>query len=235
MTFDSNTPFFGTAVNIMTVLGGSTIGLLAGSRLPERIKEIILQCLGIGTLFIGFSMALKAHNQLLVIGALLLGGILGELIRIDAGLDAMAERLKRQVGSDSPKFVTGFVSATLLFCIGPLTFVGSIQDGMGDSKLILMKATLDAFSSLALASALGIGVVFSALSVLVVQGGLALAGRYLGAMAPPALIDEVSAVGGLMVIGIGINLLGLKEIRVANFLPALLLVPLLMKIVSMLN
>lgn len=221
-------PFLGTLVNVLAVLAGSLIGLLIGHRLPPRLKAILLDGLGIGTLLVGLNMALKTGSELLVIGALLLGGIAGELLRIEQALEGLADRLRQRVKSESPTFISGFVSATLLFCVGPLTIIGAFEDGMGQPKLLLIKSMLDLFSSLALSSALGVGVVFSALSVLVIQGCLAAGGMLMGQAASEAMIVEISAVGGLMIVGIGINLLGLKKVAVANFLPAFVFIPLLM-------
>lgn len=226
-------PFLGTIINVLTVLVGGLIGISIGNRLPVRIKDVLLNGLGLGTTLIGLGMALETENELLIIGALLFGGIVGEILRIEQRLDHLAESIRAAAGSDSPTFVNGFVSATILFCVGPMTFIGSVQDGMGDSRLLLMKALLDGFASLALASALGVGVVFSAVAVLVIQGALAMLGRTLGQMGDPLLVTELSAVGGLMIMGIGINLLGLKKIPVASFLPAFLFVPLLIWIVRM--
>lgn len=219
-------PFLGVLVNVVAVLIGSTIGVLAGHQLRERTKDVMLNALGIGTVFMGVGMALKTKSELLIIGGLIIGGLVGEWMKIEPRLDGLATALKSAVKMESSTFVDGFVTATLLFCVGPMTFIGSFQDGLGDSRLLMIKSLLDAFASLALASALGVGVVFSALMVFIIQGSLGLMGLLMGEVVPPAIITEIGAVGGLMIVGIGINLLGLKKIPVGSFLPALVFTPL---------
>ena len=165
----------GTLVNTGAVVAGSAIGLAAGTRLPERIKIVLMQALGLAVVAIGLRMALEAQHTLLAIACLLLGGVTGELLRIEQRLDNLAETLSRTLRSNSSRFVEGFVTATLLYLTGAMTIVGSIQDGtIGDPSVLLVKSLLDGVASVALASSLGVGVMFSALPVLLVQGGITL-------------------------------------------------------------
>lgn len=213
----------GTLVNTGAVIVGSAIGLTAGTRLPERIKTILMQALGLSVVAIGLRMALKADHALLAIACLLLGGVSGELLRIEQRLENLAETLRQWLRSDSSRFVEGFVTATLLYLTGAMTIVGSIQDGtVGDPSVLLIKSLLDGVASVALASSLGVGVLFSALPVLLVQGGITLLAGQLAFLSQPAVLDAVNATGGLLILGIGINLLGIGRIQVGNLLPALL-------------
>lgn len=213
----------GTWVNTGAVLVGSAIGLVAGSRLPAGVKTILMQALGLAVVAIGLRMALEAQHVLLAIGCLLLGGITGELLRIEQRLEGLAEMLRQRLRSNSERFVEGFVTASLLYLTGAMTIVGSIQDGtIGDPSVLLVKALLDGVASVALASSLGVGVLFSAFSVLLVQGGITLLAAQLAFLSQPAVLDAINAAGGLLILGIGINLLEIGRIRVGNLLPALL-------------
>jgi uncharacterized membrane protein YqgA involved in biofilm formation len=218
----------GTLVNTATVIIGSTVGLLIGARFSERINTIVMHALGLSTLLIGFQMAFKTENILLVIGSLALGGIIGELLKLEEGLEALGELIKRKVKSKSGNFVLGFVTSSLVFCIGPLTIVGSIQDGVsGDASVLYAKSLLDGFASIVFASTLGVGVLFSSLTVLIFQGGLTILGTKLSFLLRPEILNELIATGGLIIVGIGIFLLGIKKIKVGNFLPALVVVVIL--------
>jgi uncharacterized membrane protein YqgA involved in biofilm formation len=218
----------GTLVNTATVIIGSSVGLLIGTRFSERINTIVMHALGLSTLLIGFQMAFKTENILLVIGSLALGGIIGELIKLEEALEALGEFIKRKVKSKSGNFVLGFVTSSLVFCIGPLTIVGSIQDGVsGDASVLYAKSLLDGFASIVFASTLGVGVLFSSLTVLIFQGGLTILGTKLSFLLRPEILNELIATGGLIIVGIGIFLLGIKKIKVGNFLPALVVVVIL--------
>lgn len=213
----------GTLVNTGAIVAGSAVGLAAGTRLPERIKIILMQALGLAVVAIGLRMALEAQHALLAIGCLLLGGVTGELLRIERRLDGLADSLRQRLRSSSERFVEGFVTATLLYLTGAMTIVGSIQDGtIGDPSVLLIKALLDGVASVALASSLGIGVMYSALPVLLVQGGITLLAGQLVFLSQPAVLDAINATGGLLILGIGINLLEIGRIHVGNLLPALL-------------
>jgi uncharacterized membrane protein YqgA involved in biofilm formation len=212
----------GTLVNTATVIIGSLLGLAVGSRFTEKIKTIVMQALGLCTLLIGMRMAFKTENILLVIGSLVLGGITGELLRIEDGLEKIGDLLKKKVKSESSTFVLGFVTASLVFCVGPMTIIGSIQDGIsGSADTLYAKSMLDGFASIAFASSLGVGVFFSSLTVLIFQGALTLLGSQLAFLLEPKILNELIATGGLMILGIGFYLLDIKRIKVGNFLPAL--------------
>jgi uncharacterized membrane protein YqgA involved in biofilm formation len=218
----------GTLVNTATVIIGSLIGLAIGSRFTEKIKTIVLQALGLCTLLIGMKMAFKTDSILLVICSLALGGITGELLKIEDGLEKIGEMIKRNVKSESGTFVLGFVTASLVFCVGPMTIVGSIQDGIsGNADTLYAKSMLDGFASIAFASSLGVGVFFSFLTVLIFQGALTILGSQLAFLVEPSILNELTATGGLMILGIGFYLLDIKRIKVGNFLPALVYVVIL--------
>jgi hypothetical protein len=210
------------------VLAGSGIGLLAGSRIPERMRTTVLQGLGLVVIVIGVTNATQTRNITFPLVSLVLGGLAGEAIGIEEGLASLGERLQRLArrSAMSPTFVEGFVTSSLIFCVGPLTILGSIQDGLGQgAQTLIVKAALDGTAALVFASTLGVGVAFSALTVLVVQGGLTLAASGANSVLTRRMIDELTATGGIMIIGIGLRLLEIKMVRVASFLPALLLAP----------
>ncbi len=247
----------GTILNMITVAIGSTLGLLIGGRLPAKIQESVVTGLGLVTLFVGFSNAGETGNVIIPLLSIATGAIIGELLGIYKALERLAGELQTRFASrenaeahgrtpqDIPveddaraRFVTGFVTASLVFCIGPLTFVGSIQDGMGlpiGFQQLAIKSVLDGFAGMAFAASFGIGVSFSLLTVLVVQGGLALAGSVLGNFMSTPMINEMTAVGGLMLIGLGLVLLDIKRPRMANFLPALVIAPLLVALAGALG
>jgi uncharacterized membrane protein YqgA involved in biofilm formation len=214
----------GTLVNTGAVVAGSLIGLAAGKRLPERMKKLLLQCLGLSTLLIGFQMALSGKELMAVIACLLLGAIIGEAVNLERWIERLGEWLKTKARSGSSTFVEGFVTSSLLYVTGAMVIVGSIQDGVaGDPRTLYIKAMLDGVASIALASTLGPGVLFSALSVFAVQGSLTLLASRLVFLQAPAVLDAVTATGGLLIVAIGINLLELTKIRIGNLIPALVL------------
>ena len=213
----------GTLANTGAILAGSLIGMSAGKFLPERLKTIVMQALGLSVLLIGLKMALSGNEPIVTIGCVLLGAITGELIKIEQGIKYLGEWLKTHARSNSSTFVQGFVSASILYLTGAMMIVGSIQDGtVGDANTLYIKSLLDGVASVALSSTLGVGVAFSALSVLLVQGSITILASKLLFMQNPALLDAVTASGGILIIGIGTNLLELTKIRIGNFLPALL-------------
>ncbi len=230
----------GTIINIITIIIGSTLGLLFGARLPNRLKNTVTAGLGLFTLAIGISMFLKSEEALIVLGGLLIGAILGEWWKIEEGLENMGSWIESKVGkknnsAESERFIRGFMTASLLFCIGPLTILGSIQDGLsGNYELLAVKSVLDGFASLAFASTLGIGVMFSAVVVLVYQGGISLLAAQLDSFITEPMMIEMTAVGGVILIGLAISsLLEIKKIRVGSFLPALAVAPLIVWILSL--
>ncbi len=212
----------GTIVNTAAVVAGSLAGAVIGKRLPDRIKTIVMQALGLSVVLIGLQMALSGTRPLLVIGSLLAGAVTGELMNIEGAVEALGEWLKRRFRSDSSTFVQGFVTASILYCTGAMVIVGSIRDGtVGDPSILYIKSLLDGVASVAFASSLGLGVAFSALSVLVIQGSITLLASQLMFLQEPAVIEAVTATGGLLILGIGINILDIKQIRVGNLVPAL--------------
>jgi uncharacterized membrane protein YqgA involved in biofilm formation len=235
----------GTILNAITVAIGTAIGLLIGQRLSQKIQESVITGLGFVTLFVGFSNAGKTGNVIIPLLSIVIGAIIGELLDLSSLLERFAGWLQTRFaggessGEDSrAKFITGFVTASLVFCIGPLTFVGSIQDGMGlpiGFQQLAIKSVLDLFAAMAFAASLGIGVGFSIITVLVLQGGLALLGSVLGEVMTTPMINEMTAVGGLILLGLGLTLLEIKRPRMANFLPALVIAPLLVAIATALG
>ncbi len=228
----------GTLINVGTVLAGTLVGVLVGRRLPGGIQERVLMGLGLVTLVLGVDNALewRGTSPLIVFGAVLLGGITGELLRIERGLERLGDFAQERLARGSQSRVSeGFVTASLLFCVGPLTVVGSIEDGLtGSFDTLASKALLDGFAAIAFASTLGWGVGLSAVTVLLVQGGITLgAGAFEDILSEDseALHALVSA-GGILIIGIALKLLSIKDVKVGNFLPALVFAPLLVGIVA---
>ena len=219
----------GTVVNTALVIAGSVIGLLVKRAIPDRIKQMIMTGLGLFTCVLGVKMGLAMARPLVVVLSLILGGVCGELLRIEDGLEGLAERLKRLVRArGEASFVQGFVFASLLFCVGPMTILGSIQAGLqNDPELLFIKSLMDGVSSIILASTLGLGVLFSAATVLVIQGGLTLLAQQVSFLTAPQYLSDFTSVGGIMILAIGLKLLDIKTIRVANLLPALAFVVLL--------
>ncbi|MCX7827136.1 MAG: DUF554 domain-containing protein [Verrucomicrobiae bacterium] len=217
----------GTFINVGTVLAGGSVGLLLHRALPERFQRIVLQGLGLITLLLGLQMALKTRHIFVVLGSLLLGALLGEWWRIQDRLDAAGRWLEtRFKRGERDRFSEGFITTSLLFCVGPMTVLGSIQDGVsGDFKTLAIKACMDGFAAMVFAAELGWGVLFSAASVLLIQGGLTLAAAPLQRALTPMMIDEMTATGGLLIIAISLMLLDIKRLPLANFLPALAIAP----------
>lgn len=212
----------GTIVNAGAILAGGLIGLAAGGRIPERVKTILMQALSLSTLIIGTQMALSARDLIPSVASLLAGALTGELLRIEDGLEKIGRWLKKQARSDSSTFVTGFVTTSLLYCTGAMVIVGAIQDGTtGNATTLYIKAMLDGVASVAFASTLGIGVLFSAASVFLVQGTITLLSSNLSFLQQPAILSVITSTGGLLIVGIGVNLLGLAVVRIGNLLPAL--------------
>lgn len=232
----------GTFLNVIAVLIGGSIGLLFGARIPDRFKNTVIAGMGLFTATMGLQMFLETENPLIVLGALIIGILLGEWWRIEDGLQALGQTLEKRfssdldAGSSGSKFVRGFMVASLLFCVGPMTILGSIQDGLtGDYNLLAVKSTLDGFASIAFASTLGVGVLFSSVIVLVYQGGISLMAGGLSAIITEPMMNEMTATGGVILVGLAVsNLLEIKKIRVGNFLPALAVAPLIVWILSLL-
>lgn len=224
----------GSLINFGAIIAGSTLGLILGNRLTPGIRKIVFQGLGLCIIVIGLQMALSAANMLIVLFSILLGGILGEILDIENFLITAGERLKRLIGSGSGTFTQGFVNATILFCIGSMAILGPLEEGLnGDMSILLTKSMLDGFSSMAFAAAMGLGVMFAALPVLLLQGLITIFALYLQDVLTLEMIAALKATGGIMIIGIGLNILELTKIRLSNLLPALPFAILLVYIISL--
>jgi len=230
----------GTVINVVAVLAGTAIGVAVGSRLGRGLQERVLAGLGLVTAVVGIDLALawRATSPLYVLGAILLGGLIGEALQIEQRLSRLGDRLQARVQKDGSRSTVSeaFFTASLLFCVGPLTVIGSFEAGLrGNLEPLATKSLLDGFASIALASTLGFGVALAAVTVLLVQGALTLgAGLFDGILRGEAL-DAMTSTGGVLIIGISLKLLDLKDVRVGNFLPALVLAPLLVGLAGLLR
>jgi uncharacterized membrane protein YqgA involved in biofilm formation len=228
----------GTIINIIAVLVGGGVGLFFGNRLPERVKQTVLSVLGLFTFVIGIQMFLDSQNPITVLLALIFGGLIGEWWQIERGLERfsafMEERFAGGEGSTESRFVIGMTTASLLFIIGPMAILGSIQDGLGgDFTLLLIKSILDFFAAMAFASTLGVGVLFSIVPLLVYQGGITLLASTADALLSEVMVAEMTAVGGVILVALAISsLLKIKKVRVGNLLPALLVAPLIQPLMA---
>lgn len=239
---------FGTATNVVAILAGSGLGLLIGHRLSLRVRTTVTTALGLVTLLIAADAAISVNDSalreavgtsapmLIVLGSLVIGGIIGSVLRLEDRLEDFGGWLQDRLTADGAadgkqRFIEGFVISSLVFCIGPLTILGSINEGLGNgADQLLLKSTLDAFASLAFAASFGIGVLASVISVAVIQGSLTILGVLLGSFVPDAHLAALTATGGLILIGVAFRLLDLKAIHVADLLPALLVAPVLCQI-----
>jgi uncharacterized membrane protein YqgA involved in biofilm formation len=246
-------PGIGTLVNVATVLLGASIGVLAGHRLPERTRDVVTDALGLVTLLIAGTSAVAVGSpaltsyvgssapMLIVLGAMVIGGIVGSLLRLEARVEGLGgwlqTRLAGETGSvERHRFIEGFVVSSLVFCMGPLTILGSLNDGLGQgADQLYLKSALDGFAAIAFAASFGWGVAASALTVLVVQGGLTLVGLLLGDVLPDADVAALTAVGGLLLVGVALRLLRIREIPVADLLPALIAAPVLVQFAAWLR
>jgi len=233
----------GVIINVITVLIGSSIGLLFKKGIPEKVSSAAMTGLGACTLYIGITGSLCGENVLILIASVVLGAITGTLLNIDGGINRLAEKVENKFRKDGDNIsiAEGLISATLLFCVGSMTVTGSIQAGLtGDNSILITKATLDLVSSMMLASSLGIGVLLSAAAVFVIQGGLVLLAGLLAPLMSTGAINEMTCAGSLLIIMIGTNLIGITKIKVADYLPAIIfapviynLIPLVQKIAAM--
>jgi hypothetical protein len=231
----------GTLINVIAILAGTLVGALVGDRLPDRLRRRVLDGLGLITLVLGVDLALawRDTNALFVLGGVLLGGLAGEALAIEDRLERAGDRLQARIerhrGEDG-RVSEAFFTASLLFCVGPLAVVGSIQDGLtGDYDALATKALLDGFASIALAASLGPGVAFAALSVFVYQGALTLGAGLFDSLLTEGsdALAALTSAGGVLIIGISLRLLDLKDVKVGNFLPALLFAPALVGLASL--
>jgi len=231
----------GTIINVATILLGGFFGLLLGNRLPEKVRYTVMMALGLFTFAYGIRLFMQTGNALVVLISMLIGVLLGEWWRIEDGLSHLGifleRKFNRNKGIESAKFIRGFLTASLLFSIGPMAILGSIQDGLtGDYNTLVIKAIMDGFAAIAFASSLGIGVLFSSLVILVYQGGLSLLATQLQFIMSEQVLAEFSAIGGIMLMGIAVSsLLEIKKIRVANFLPGFIILPLVIWVFKLLG
>jgi hypothetical protein len=243
----------GTAVNVLTVLIGSAVGVLAGNRLPSRTRDLVTDAIGLVTLLIAGLSAVAVNDPalaakvgphaplLIVLGSLVIGGIIGSLLRLEQRVEGLGGWLQERLqgGSDSAeraRYIEGFVTASLIFCTGPLTILGSLSDGLGNgADQLYLKATLDGFTAIAFAASFGWGVAASAITVFVVQGSITVVGAALGDVLPDAELAAITAAGGLMLVGVALRLLRIREIAVADLLPGLVVAPLLVGVVGALR
>lgn len=215
----------GTIINVIAVIVGSLIGMLFRSKVPKRLIDISFIGIGIFTLVLGIRMAIQSEEILFLIFSIIIGGIIGEYLDIDKGLTRISEWIKKKLKSDNARFTDGLITAFLLFCMGALTIMGAIEAGInGNIDLLLTKSTMDGFAALALSSTLGIGVLFSVVPLFLYQGALTLLASSLQSYLTDPMIRELSAVGGILLIGLAMNILELKKIKVSNMLPSLVII-----------
>ena len=243
-------PGIGTVVNVAAVLVGTGIGVLLGNRLPERTRDLVTDALGLVTLLIAATSAMAvldsgladevgdAAPMLIVLGAMLIGGIVGSLLRIESRLEGFGGWLRTRLAGEGSaearhRFIEGFVTASLIFCTGPLTILGSLNDGLGNgADQLLLNSALDFFAAMAFAAAFGWGVAASVIVVVGIQGSLTLVGLALGDVLPDPHLAAITATGGLLLVGVALRLLRIREVPVADLLPALLVAPLLVSVVA---
>lgn len=218
----------GTIVNAIAVLIGGAVGLVLHDRLPQKVKVIVFQGLGLSTIVIGVKMALNFETLVPLVFSMLLGGIFGECIRLEERLEKAGDFCKSRINSSNPRFSEGMITAFIVFCVGSMTIVGSIDEGLrGDPSLLYTKSVLDGFAAVALASTFGIGVLFSVVPLVLFQSSLTLLAYQAQQLFTPAVINQLTAVGGILLIGLAFNLLDIKKVKVTNMLPALaVIVPL---------
>lgn len=214
----------GTWVNIATVVVGSLLGMAFGAKLPERFRKIVFQGIGLFTLLLGFMMAMKTREPLVLVLSMVGGGLLGEWWKIDQLTEKAGERLKSVLRSKNVRFTEGLLTAFLLFCMGSMTILGALEEGLGkDPDLLITKSIMDGFSSVVLAAGMGIGVLFSIVPLLIYQGGLTLLAGHVEPWLSDSMVAEMTATGGLMLIGLGITILEVRKLKVINFTPGLIL------------
>jgi uncharacterized membrane protein YqgA involved in biofilm formation len=246
-------PGTGTAVNVAAVLVGALVGKLLGNRLPERTRDLVTDALGLTTLLIAATSAVAVLDDdlatrvgdsapmLIVLGSLVTGGIVGSLLRLEGRVEQLGGSLQRRLAGETgsverQRFIEGFVASSLIFCTGPLTILGSLNDGLGNgADQLYLKATLDGFAAMAFAASFGMGVAASAVTIVVVQGGLTVVGLLLGDVLPAGELAAITATGGLLLVGVALRLLRIREIPVADLLPALLVAPALVQVAAALR
>ena len=214
----------GTVVNVFVIIIGSFLGYFMRNGIKDEYKTTIIDGLGLSVIIMGVTSAIKTDNFLLVISSVVIGSLIGEIIGIEKGLDKIGFKLQERFGKENSNFSTGFITATLVFCIGAMSIVGALEAGLtGSYKTLYAKSVLDGVSSVIFASSLGLGVVFSAVPVFLYQGSITFLSTHMGNLFTPEIINEISAVGGILIVAIAFNLMNIKKIKVSNMLPALLI------------
>lgn len=221
----------GSITNAAAIIAGGLFGLALGRRFPDNIKNIVFQGIGLAVLIIGIQMALKVEKPLILVFSVLIGGICGELLKLDDRFNSIGDILKKKLKSSNELFTEGFVTASLIFCVGSMAIIGAFDEGLrGDPSILLTKAILDGFTAIALASTFGFGVTLSAAPVFIYQYSLTLFAMQFKNLFSAVLINELTAVGGLLIMGIGVILLDIKRINISNLLPSLIVVVVLVKL-----
>lgn len=212
----------GTIVNSLAIIGGCIVGLLLKGGIPERINEIIMKGISLCVLLIGIQGAIKSSNTLLLIFSMVIGGFIGELIDIDKGLIKLGEFIEKKLKGKGGKVAEGFITASLVYCVGAMAIVGSLESGLtGNHQTLFSKSVLDGISAIIFTSSLGIGVVLSAVSVFIYQGSITMAATLIKPLLTTSVINEMSAIGSLVIVGLSLNLMGITKIKIANLLPAI--------------
>jgi len=214
----------GTLINVATVIIGSIIGLIVHSKLPKKITDTAFHGVGLFTIVLGIIMAVKTSNFLIMIFSIVIGAVIGEIIDIDNAINKFGEWVKIKLNTKNERFSEGFITAFLLYCVGSMTILGAIEEGIdGTPNLLVAKSMLDGFSSIVLAATLGIGVLFSVIPLLIYQGSLTIFASNMQILFTDVIINELTAVGGIMLLGLGISMLEIKKIKVLNILPSLII------------
>ncbi|NLS44375.1 MAG: DUF554 domain-containing protein [Firmicutes bacterium] len=224
-------PMRGTLINIATILCGTSLGMLLKTKMPERVSHVVIQGLGMFTIFLGMRMTFQTQSILTVLFSLIAGGAIGAIIGIGGYLERAAAYIESRFKSKESQIAEGFLTATLLFCVGPMAIIGSLEDGIsGNYQILMTKAMMDGFCSIAFGAAMGFGVALSAVAVLVYQGGLTALSSVVSQLLTDAAITEMTATGGLLIVGIGLDMLEIKKIQVADLLPAIIIAPILIRL-----
>ena len=227
--------FTGTLLNLLTVLAGGLAGTVLGDRLPPRLRENVVAGVGLFVAVMGVKFAIDTASLLYLLGAILIGGIIGSLAGIEGRLNELGLAIQRRFAApgEASTIAEGFVTASIVFCVGPLTFLGAIRNGLtGDGSLLVIKSVLDGFTAIAFAATLGWGVLLSLVVILVYQGGLAAGASVFSGLLSDAQLREMSAVGGLLIVGVGLKLLRIRDVQIADYLPAIAIAPLLVALAT---
>ncbi|SHF02644.1 hypothetical protein SAMN02745218_01299 [Desulfofundulus australicus DSM 11792] len=225
----------GTFINVAAICTGALLGALFKKGIPQRVGDTVMQGLGLAVILVGAQMALQTRNPLIVIGSLALGGVAGAGLDIEGRLESLGRRIEARFGrSGEGGLAYAFVTTSLIFCVGAMAVMGSIEDGLtGNPRTLIAKAMLDGIAAVIFASTMGIGVFFSAIPVFIYQGSITLAARLVGAGLSPWVVSELTATGGLLIVAIGLNLLQVTRIKVGNLLPAIFIAAIITAVIEM--